>query len=352
MGAEVAEGDVEKKLRVLVVSPAFFGYEAAIVGEFRDQGHEAIFLDERPSNSAIARAIVRVFPALVKKQVERHFRRALEDLGDTPVDGVLVIKGEVTPEWFLAEIARRSPDATFVYYTFDALSNTPQGARYFPQFDRRFSFDPADVEANADFELKELFYDPAYQPSDEPRDLDLSFVGTLHGDRYAFTQAVAAAVPREKRRLFYYMAARWYFVLRKVTSRKVRHVPGDDVSFTPLVRDEVVEIARRSRVVIDLQRAGQTGLTMRTFEVLATGAAIITSNDSIRDTEFFSPDRVLVVPRDPKDIDPERVAAFIEQQPVVGTAPTGFERYSLKAWVDHFVHAFSTSNEDRHANRR
>lgn len=351
MGAEIAEGKAGT-LRVLVVSPAFFGYESAIVGEFRDQGHETVFLDERPSNSAIARAIVRVFPFLVKKQVERHFRQALEALGDKPVDGVLVIKGEVTPEWFLAEVVRRSPGATFVYYTFDALSNTPQGARHFPHFDRRFSFDPADVAANPDFELKELFFAPAYRPSTRERDLDLSFVGTLHGDRYAFTQAVAAAVPSERRRLFYYMAARWYFLLRKMTSRAVRDVPSDEVSFTPLSRAEVVEIAQRSRTVIDLQRAGQTGLTMRTFEVLAAGAAIITANESIREAEFFSPDRVLVVPRDPAKVDPGEVAAFIARQPATGTAPEAFDKHSLRAWVAGFVDAFSHSTEDEHANRR
>ncbi|MDR6867237.1 hypothetical protein J2Y69_001838 [Microbacterium resistens] len=334
-----------------MVSPAFFGYESAIIDEFRAQGHDAVFLDERPSNSPMARAVVRVFPALVKKQVERHFRQALKDLGDEPLDGVLVIKGEVTPEWFLTEISRRHPRAVFVYYTYDALSNSSQGKRILTHFHRKFSFDPADVAANPGFELKELFYAPDYTPSGGERDLDLSFVGTLHGDRYAFTQAVAASVPSGRQRLFYYMAARWYYTLRKLTSPEVRSVPRADISFVPLSRAEVVEIAQRSRTVIDLQRAGQTGLTMRTFEVLATGAAIITANDSIRDQEFFSDERVLIVPRDPAQVDAEEVRRFVARQPAVGSAPAGFEKHSLNAWVSEFVDAFR-SDGDGHADRR
>lgn len=333
-------------MRILVISPSFFGYEEAIVDAFRAEGHDTTFLDERPSNSPLARAIVRVFPSLLQRKIDRHYKHALARLGHEPIDGVLVIKGEVVPASFLDEIVRRSPGATMVYYTYDSLENSPQGQRLLSRFHRRFSFDPADVASNPEFEFKPLFYASGYHPSGEKRDLDISFIGTLHGDRYAFTQAIASAVPQENRLLYYFMPARWFFLARKLLSREVRPVSIDEVSFSPLSRSEVAIVAQRSRAVIDLQRNGQTGLTMRTFEVLATGAALITANESIREQPFYSRSRMLIVPRDPALIDVSTIREFISQQPELGSPPDDFEQYSLEAWVAHLVEVFASAQEE------
>ncbi|MDO8383188.1 MAG: hypothetical protein Q7T17_09450 [Microbacterium sp.] len=339
-------------MRILVVSPAFFGYERAITEAFREQGHDAVFLDERPSNLPAVRAIVRAFPWVLRRKINRHYRRALAELGNESFEGVVVIKGEVVPAWFLAEIVRLNPSARMVYYTFDSIKNSPQGQRILGYFHRKFSFDPADVAAYPSFELKPLFFPDDFRPGDAERDLDISFVGTLHGDRYPFIQAVAAQIPPERRKLYYYLPARWFFFLRKLSSRGLRGVSQREVSFTPLARSEVVRTAQRSRVVIDLQREGQTGLTMRTFEVLATGAAIITANEAIREQPFFSNERVLVVPRAPERVDTNIVSAFIARQPDVGTAPPGFDEYSLSAWVADFVTILAQSDGEPDANPR
>lgn len=327
-------------MRILLLSPSFFGYERSVAQAFRDGGHEVDLFDERPSNAAWRRALVRLAPSLMSRQIDRHYRELSATVLGTKYDALLVIKGEVVPGWFLERFRARNPAAVRAYYTFDSLKNSPQGLRIVDHFTHRYTFDRRDAAEHPSFEYRPLFYTPEHAPSGAPREIDVSFVGTLHGDRWDFVHAVAAAVPTERRRLFFYTPAAWYFWLLKLVSRKVRHVPRRAVETRALSRDEVVDVMKRSRVVIDMQRKGQYGLTMRTFEALATGAALVTSNSEISEEPFFDPSRILVVPRDPDAIRAAQVQAFVAAQPASGAPPGGFEQHSLRSWVDRFIAVF------------
>lgn len=324
-------------MRVLLISPSFFGYEHTIADAFRARGHRVDVLDERPSNTPLERAAVRVAPRLRARRIRAHYAAAEADLVVNAYDLVLVIKGEVVTESFLRSLRRTSPAARFLFYAYDSFANSPAGVRKLALFDQVYSFDPADATGTDAVILKHLFYDPVFHPSDRPRDIDISFVGTLHGDRHAFAHAVAAAVPPERRFLFFYTPAAWFFWIRKLLLRGYRRIPAADVRSAPLPRTAVADLMRRSKVVIDLQRDGQSGLTMRTFEALASGAGLITANATIMETAFYDPRRMLVVPADLALIDPQQIAAFVAQQPDVGAAPAGIEEHSAAAWVAGFL---------------
>jgi len=328
-------------VRILLITPSFFGYEQSIADAFRAKGHQVDLVDERPSNEAWVRALVRVVPALLARRIRRHYEKLRTRLADVSYDALLVIKGEVVPSSFLDEFIERNQRAIRVYYTFDSFANNAKGARILDYFQHRLTFDRVDADADDSFGYKPLFYSPAYgTDGNTRRDLDISFVRTLHGDRYAFTQAVAAQTPAARRSLYYFIPAAWYFWLRELLSSEVRVVPRESVHTRSLAHDENANLMRRSKAVIDVQRPGQTGLTMRTFEALACGSALITANQHIRDEPFFDDSRVLVVPRNAVDIDAGAVRDFVARQPETASAPDGFEAYSLDAWTDEFIRLF------------
>ncbi|WP_298744252.1 hypothetical protein [uncultured Microbacterium sp.] len=329
-------------MRLLLVSPSFFGYQADISRAFERRGWTVDLIDERPSNSSWARAAVRIAPLMLKRSIERHYRANADLLNKHRYHALLVVKGEVVPAWFIELFRSRNPAATSAYYTFDAIANSPQGARIFDKFDFRYTFDRSDVASYPTFTYKPLFYVPDYSPGKRTRDLMVSFVGTLHGERFRFAKAATASVAEEDRELFFYSQAPWYFWFKRLTSREVRPISRREVSFEPLSRAAGVELSQRSRAVLDLQRSGQAGLTMRTFETLAAGAALITTNEMIRAEPFYDEDRILVVPRNPESVDPEAVAEFIDRAPV-GIAPPGFSSYSLDSWVAEFDDLFQRS---------
>jgi hypothetical protein len=322
--------------RALVISPAFFGYERDIVAELERQGYATTFVDERPSNSALVRAIARVRTNLIRRRIERYYQTKIDELETLQLDLVLVIKAEVVPRWFLERLRRRNPDARFVFYTYDAIENAGNCLDVIDLFDERLTFDPVDCARRSDFNYLPLFYTADFTPLPSPagarhRRYDLSFIGTLHSERYAFAKTLfgrSGAVFG-----FFFVQARWYFGFIKYVTREHASVPWSDVSFEALTRREIATVFRESHAVLDMQRSGQAGLTMRTFEVLASGSILVTTNAAIEREPFYEASRVVIVPGDLAQIDPETVAARLaELEPPAGPPP-GFEAYSLPSWV-------------------
>jgi len=322
--------------RVLFVSPAFFGYEADIVAALESHGSIVRYFDERPSNSSLAKAVFRVGGSVLNGVVARYYRRILRDLSDFPVDTFILIKGEVVPRFFLEELRARNPDARFVYYSFDALPEGSNPTTLFDLFDVLYSFDPADVERFDRLELKHLFYSDVFGPSrNAERAYELSFVGTLHSDRYRFVTRLLAGF--ERTHTFFFAPAAWYFALTKYVTRKFSEVAWSEVSFEKLSKQEVAQIFRESDAVLDIQRSGQTGLTMRTFEVLASGAILVTGNSAIRDAEIYDPARVIVIENYADGSAALELKRLIAERVPTPGAPAGFERHHVREWVSDLL---------------
>lgn len=323
----------------MILSPAFFGYEHDIVAAFQRASWRVDFFDERPSNSSVVRAALRVRSSLLRPAIDAYYRRILGRVEGVPYDLVLIVKGEVVPAWFLEELRRLNPAATVVYYSYDKIADTDNCVDLLSHVDAAYSFDQADVRSRG-LSYKPLFYVPAFRPrtDGEPRRWDASFVGTLHSDRHAFVTALMRDLPLT--RCHFYVPARWFFARGKYLTKDFAGVGWNEVSFEKLSKDRVAEVFRSSGAVLDVQRFGQSGLTMRTFEVLASGAILVTGNPAVRQEPFFSEDRVLVVDGPDDASAGRRLASMLDTAPP--SPPPGFERYAIDRWIDDFtsvVHA-------------
>jgi hypothetical protein len=241
------------------------------------------------------------------------------------------------PRWFVVELRQANPDARIVYYSFDPIAPGSNSADLLDLFDDAFSFDPVDVARYPVLRYKSLFYSPAFHPFGDgrPPSFELAFIGTLHSDRHRFVTSLFSAF--ERTFAYFYVPARWYFAVMKYATRKFAATSWSEVSFAKLDKQDVADIFRSSRAVLDLQRDGQTGLTMRTFEVLASGAILVTGNSAIRDSEFFDPSRMLVIDDyTSASASPGLLNALRQLEPVSGP-PAGFERFSVDSWVEELV---------------
>jgi hypothetical protein len=324
-------------LRILLISPAFFGYEQEIRVAFERRGAVVDYFDERPSNHSLAKAVLRVKKSLVSQTIRSHFEWIYRSIAGRRYDLVLVIKGEVLPVWFLARLRDDYPDATFTFYSFDTIRNSPNCVELFSLFDRLYSFDFEDVQNHPQLELKHLFYTSEYTggPPLRNRDYNISFVGTLHSQRYAFVRNVFEHF--ESTYQHFYVQAPWFYYLSRATNAGFRDVPRGHVSFQKLTRAEVAKVFKRSCAVLDMQREGQCGLTMRTFEALASGATLVTSNSFIKQTELYDPQRVIVIPPGGPEEPTELVQCISSSLSRDGQTPFGLEQYSIDSWVAGFT---------------
>lgn len=325
----------ERTGNVLVVSPSFFGYEEEIAAEFGRQTASVRLLDERPGNSSVMRAALRLRLPATGRLVRRHFEEAAAALAGERLDLVLVIKGESTPRWFLERLRADHAGVRIVFYAYDRIGEGQNCLRLLPCCDAAYSFDRRDVD-RLGLIHKPLFAGPDFSdavPFDERR-YDVAFVGTAHSDRYRYVTAVARGARRPY--LFFYSPARWFLLLQKLARRSGGAVPWQEVRFDKLGKREVAAVFGDARAVVDLQRDGQTGLTMRTFEVLASGTRLITSNSAVADLEGIDPDDVLVVPVDRAAAMSTEIRRFVDAPRAErGSLPD----HSLERWVREFLPA-------------
>jgi hypothetical protein len=308
-----------KEKSVLFISPAFFGYEISICNAIEKNGYSIDFFDERTSNNSFLKAIFRVKKSLLSSAINKYYNKILNNIKEKQYTHFLLIKGEVVPVWFIKAFKELNPGAKLIYYTYDSFNNNNQNSLYILEhFDSCYSFDFEDVKLNPIFKLKHLFFtDEFLTHSNSPfKKYTISFVGTLHSARYKIVKSLFSKI--DNNFVFFYSPAKWFFFLEKTFKKDHKNISTSEVSFKKISRSDVADIFKSSKSVLDIQRTGQTGLTMRTFEVLASGAILITTNAYVKQTEFYNPLYMIVC----DDLNQDEVYSFkasLEKLPAPNT---------------------------------
>ena len=289
---------LKTKKSVLFISPAFFGYENSIIAAILEYGYSVDFFDERTSNKSFFKAIFRINKNLVSFLIDNYYKKIWKLVTKNQYDFLLLIKGEVIPEWFILKFKVNNPKAILVYYTYDSSNNNNVNSSIIiKHFHKCFSFDFEDVIKNPIFKLKHLFFTNEFKNNSdlkiEERKYSISFVGTIHSNRYNKIKLLFSNF--ENTHIFYYLPAKWLFYWYKISNKLFKDIKLSEISFTKLSKLQVAEIFKSSICVLDIQRIGQTGLTMRTFEVLASGSFLITTNSYIKYVDFYNEDYILIL---------------------------------------------------------
>jgi len=336
--------------RVLLLTPSFFGYEHAIAGEFERQGFDVMLADERPSNSSMAKATVRVYPPLMSRAITKHYRGLQQRLEGRRLDLAIIVKAEVVPISFLKWLREQNPGIVIAFYAFDSFRNSPRGRQILRYVDRAYSFDRVDAQEIAGLSYKPLFYTEEYgaRPEHAAPVYDFAFIGTVHSGRYRIAQRIFAAGRRNFG--FFFSPARWHHYLERGIRRDVRSIPLEHVSFDKMSRADVAKVFRYSRAVVDVQRDGQAGLTMRTFEVLASGSRLVTSNQHVMQEPFYDPRWVYVLDKDEAKWDVDDLRRFVSQRNAIPSEL--MSNYSLSRWVGEFVGLVPYGRADENRRRQ
>lgn len=330
-----------KEKNILFISASFFNYEKAVISRMQEMGATVDFFDERPSNSGLTKGIIRVYPKLIQKKIDDWYDSILRHTDNKKYDYFLLIKGESIPFSFLDEFKKRHPETTMVFYSYDTVKEYPRMLKLFPYFDRKFSFEPADV-LNYGFRLRPLFYLNDYLKTDQITDFkyDLVFVGSAHTDRYRIGEEVRSILDNRKRKsyFFYYSLGKLFFYLKRIFDKNMKSFDVSKLSFEKLSHHQIAEIYEESFSVLDINKPFQFGISMRTFETLASGRKLMTTNPEISFYPFYNPNNVLIIDREKIEIPNQ----FFE----TGFEPTDAEfkqRLSVDNWIESL---FLNENDD------
>ena len=318
--------------KILFFAPAFFKYECMIADKMRQMGAEVDMYDVRSVSGAFQRALLKISPALFPRRSLRYYEAIIEKNRDKDYDYILIVKCDMTPPSILEKFRAVYPRARMCLYLWDSVGNIPGVTKKFRYFDTLHSFDLNDCEKYPALKFRPLFFGDEFRKEEQSGayQYDLSFLGTIHSDRYAVIRQVQK-IAEEKGLTCYwflYLQSRFIYTFYRLTKKEFRGVPETAFSFDKMAAADIAKVVDASRIILDIQHPRQTGLTMRTIEMIGMKKKLITTNRSIAQYDFFHPGNVAVVDR--KNV---RIPEGFLSSPYTRLPEDVYEKYSLKSWI-------------------
>ena len=107
-----------------------------------------------------------------------------------------------------------------------------------------------------------------------------------------------------------------------------RDTVPEDFSFEKKEQGEIAAVISASKVIVDMQHPKQSGLTMRTIEMLGMKKKLITTNKTIKRYDFYNPDNICIVDRNAPQID----LGFLEK-PYCELPARIYDKYRIESWI-------------------
>lgn len=324
------------KKRILVISVRLMGLPENIVKTLQSKGAEVDYFDERPNNSFIIKALIRIKRNLISFYTDRYHEKIINKTKERDYDYIIVIKGESLSSDTIKELLKHHPKAKSIIYHWDSIENNPNGKIINPYFDKVVSFDKKDCE-KYNLSFLPLFYYEEYKYVADSLQIpkyDMLFIGTMHSDRYKLVTGIAEQIIKKKGKcyLYFFFQGRIMYLRYRVIHPEISNINKLYIHFNTLNKQELLELYKESKIIVDIQHPKQTGLTLRCFEALGAKRKLITTNSDIKNYDFYSPNNILIVDRDNPQIPDEFINSNFTDIP-----EQIYDKYSISSWIDNLL---------------
>lgn len=320
--------------KVVLICPKFYNYSDEIFLELENQGAEVVFIDERPSNSFFFKSLLRLgLKKLLESKIEKYYVKKIESLADDTTD-FLIINPEAINEHVIQLIRSMYKEAKFTLYMWDSIKNKKNIDKIFPFFDKCFSFDPDDVKIKSELMFMPLFYKEVDLKKIPEKQYSISFAGSCHSDRLPILRKLEIS---NRLMTNFYIFSPSYMITLLIYFNNFLNLKVNDlksINYEKISSDEVNKVMKASHAVIDIHHPKQTGLTMRCFEVLASGVKLITTNTDIKNYDFYNTKNILIIDRDKIDLDEIEFFLSVEFD---HSSMDLIKQYRLDNWVRGLV---------------
>lgn len=235
---------------------------------------------------------------------------------DDVFDYIFVICPEILLAQHLEYITKRAKKS-IVYY-WDGFDHFPQYIPTMKYFDVKFTFDPLDAKKyNLNFITNFYFYEGRNQNPE----YDLFFLGS-YDSRFATISKIVYAVEKQNKKI----AVKIYADrLEKVKEKAPNAIELID-QFVPF--EETKELMKKSRIILDIHKDIQHGLTFRVFEAMGLGKKLITTNADIVSYDFYDPNNIFIWTDTTESIPLEFLNSPYRELP-----EAIYKKYSQETWV-------------------
>ena len=318
-----------KGKRIILVTSMLFNYHLQIKECFEKMGAVVHLYDERNNPSSIEKILIRKARFLMRHRIKVYYSDICRRERDFNPDYIVFISPEAVTKNALNEMKSTFPNSYFILYMWDSVKNK-HANDILNSFDRRCSFDSADCK-KYNMVFRPLFFSDGFRDDmkDKQYRYDICFVGTVHSDRARIIWDLKEYCDANNMHYYFYLyvPGKLLYFLRRITDSYFRKLEKY-IHIDSLDNSEVARVSSLSRCIIDINHPSQTGLTMRTIEMLGLNRKIATTNFNIREYDFYRPENQMVLERKNASIDKKMLRQDYSVIP-----NDIYLRYSIQYWA-------------------
>lgn len=324
--------------KVLFFAPNFFGYEYEIKKELERKGAIVKLYDERPSNSTLVKAVIRLNKKSVRFYTDRYFDNVIKENSSEKFDCIFILKGETFLPSIIKKLKGVYPNACLILYLWDSIKNN-NTLEIIPYFDKVYSFDNIDANNYKELKFLPLFYLDDYRLIAEKISqytIDVLFVGTVHSDRYGFIKKLEQYFTSINLicEFYFFFQSKVLYIRKKLFDKAFKKTKLKDFHFVSLKQNDLLQKIAASKIILDIQHPAQRGLTMRSVEALGAKRKLITTNAQIKQYNFYKSSNILVIDRDfifERNLD---ILKNFYSSPYEEVDVDTYNSYSISSWLD------------------
>lgn len=321
-------------LKIALIAPSFFSYDKAIAKMIECFGHEVVIFDDRPSNTNLSKILIRLkLHFFLRRKIKNHKEKIIEKIQKEKVDCLFVISPEVFDVAMVDEIKKNNPNIKIILYLWDSILNKSNTKSLVNSLDTVYSFDRRDCEIYPRLKFHPLFFEDLFYTflGESEKKYKIAFIGSYHSNRFNLVE-----LKQKLSRFFLHLyvqgdIVRVFRSLTLILNPRTFYYFWKNTTLKKLNKEEVANIFKASKVIIDYQHPDQCGLTCRTFEALASGCQLMTTNSDIVNYDFFDNELIYVM-KDEKDISLSFVDKEVSREKLL-LMKESISRYSLQSWV-------------------
>ncbi len=305
--------------KILVVAPYAFGYTAHInsaVAQYPNVEANILYLDQpafryrntfHKAQNFFSKMFLR--KNLKKTFVNDRLRASITALGKQ--DDVFIIRPDMLDDEVLTFIKNHTK--RFIAYYYDSTRRFLRKAEIIPFFDTVYSYDREDVN---NFGLR--FLTNYIFAESNTEDYEYQFFNISTNDyRFPLLENLTAYLKEKS----------WSY---KILVYNGSDMPARNVEIITKQQtiSEVAKLIKDCKIIVEIQRTEQVGLSFRIFEALGHRKKLITTNKDIVNYDFYNPQNILVV--DENNI---KIPKDFVNSPYVEIEEAILSRYKIENWV-------------------
>lgn len=319
--------------KIIVFSPygATKHIGMAIITEFELRGAIVYDYDERPSQSAWMKIIIRLFKKRIPQIFDNYISKIIKTHKGEKIDYIMICRGEAFTPYIIKHLRDAFQGVQVILYLWDVMHDCPMDD-VISSCDKVLSFDPEDAKKH-NLCFRPLFYINDYLGVKDAIDCkyDLSFVGTLYNPRHLVLKKMITSFECQNVNFYTYLYVPGFLMYIKEFITNFPFMPLKKVCFSPLTLKETIDILNESKAILDLNPPYQTSLSSRAHEAMAARRKYITTNKHIKDYEYYNPNNIFVI-----DADNPIIPKVFFESPFESIPAKILYKYSVKGLVDDF----------------